>query len=83
MQSKQGGTLSFIGLSEGHINLTAGTFNDVTTFHCVAAGSLMIKYNNSSSTRLDTQAFLAGDSFGIKNVETVKIEAGTFHIGFD
>ena len=83
MQSKQGRTLPFLGLSEGHINLISGSFLGATTFHCVADGTLTIGYNNADSARTVTEAFIAGDSFGIKNAKFLKIVTGTFHIGFD
>jgi len=84
MQSKQGRTLPVIGLSEGHINVTTGIFKGATTFHCVADGQLGFKYNNQDRTIADDlQGFIKGDSFGVQNIEYIKIMTGTFHIGFD
>ena len=83
MQSKQGRTLPFLGLSEGFMNKTTGSFDGATTFHCVAAGDLTFEFNNVDSARAETISFLAGDTFGIKNAQFIKIASGTFHIGFD
>jgi len=83
MQSKQGRTLPFMGLSKGHINVTTGKFVGATTFKCVVGGNLKFKYNNASNSSIDTQPFLAGDEFGIDNVEYIEVSSGTFHIGFD
>ena len=84
MISRQGDSLGQLGLSEGNINVTAGIFKGATTFHCVADGTLGFKYNSQDSTRPDDiQAFIAGDSFGVKNLDYMKVITGTFHICFD
>ena len=83
MISKQGQTLSFIGLSEGHMAKTSGVYKGATTFYCLVAGSLTFKYNNADSSRNETVDFTAGREFGVKNLESAEIVTGTFDIGFD
>jgi len=79
MMSKQGDTLQGVSLTQGNVQVIAGTFLDATTFHCHADGTLTFNWLDKNS---DTYPFVAGDAFPVK-CESIVVATGTFSIGFD
>ncbi len=63
-------------LQPGRLNLTTGTFTNVTIVHCQADGTITLAWANGEAS--EDYAMLAGEDAFVYEAESVTIVSGTF-----
>ena len=79
MRSANQDTLQGVALTQGRIQVTAGTFEKATTFHCHEDGIVTLTFEDGSTKEVDC---VAGDAFPFA-AASLTVTSGTFSIGYD
>ena len=64
-------------LEKGRVNLTSGSVSNPAVVHCVVAGNIVVTWWDGTTS---TIALVEGDRFGFKEVKSVAISTGTYHL---
>ncbi len=68
--------VTFVPLQPGRINLTSGTYTNVTIVHCQLAGEIKLIWANGATS--EDYAMVAGDKVLTYEASAVTINSGTF-----
>lgn len=64
-------------LIKGKINITSGTFEEISLIHCVADGTITINWKDLTTTDLFC---VEGNNFSFIDPTSITISTGTFHL---
>ena len=76
-KDKEGQSIQAFPIKDGFCNLTTGTHNDITLFHCVVDGDAIVTWPSGNT---DTLACIEGDDVACPGATSVQVSSGTFHL---
>ena len=77
-QSNASQAIQAMPLIQGQVNVTSGTFQDITVLYCVLDGDIIITWFDLTTT---TVSCTEGDAFTLPGDHTdIEVSSGTFHL---
>lgn len=77
-RSTGGDAVQLFQLQKGRTSVTSGEHAGIKAVHCVVAGDIIVKYDDSGDD--DTVTCAVGDDYGTDAAISVTVSSGTFRL---